>query len=171
MIDVFLNTNTPIKDIPRALRGFESSCVMVRNGGPTEIWQEGPSGWAKREPGLTLYDDLSHEHIELVAYTVDFGGCMSDLVGDGMPLLLTSEEASEWLQHMRRYQYQLEDAIGCSINVKSGPLCALAAFPLGEFKTMVDENASWGGKVVDWVLKAQRAGADEVGIVISHTKQ
>lgn len=143
---------------------------MVRNGGPTEVWERGPNGWAKRTPGLTLYEHLSHEHVQLIAYTVDFGGCMSDLVGDGMSMMLTREEAAEWLQHMKRYQYQLEDAIGCSINVESGRLCALASFPLGEFKTMVDKNASWGGKVADWVLQCQKAGADEVGIAISHVE-
>jgi hypothetical protein len=65
--------------------------------------------------------------------------------------------------------YQLEDAIGCSIDVQ-GRICALACFSLYDFKTIVDKDASWGPKVVEWVIRAQKAGADEVGLVISHAR-
>ncbi|MGO1602821.1 MULTISPECIES: hypothetical protein [unclassified Halomonas] len=83
--------------------------------------------------------------------------------------LLFPEEAAAFLTHMERYQYQLEGAIGCSINVHSGRSCALACFSLCEFKTMVDKDASWGPKVVDWVMQTQKAGADEAGLVIPHS--
>lgn len=169
MIDAFLRTNTPIQDIPSALSGFDSHCVQVRNGGPTEVWERGPNGWARRKPGLTIFDNLCHEHMELIAYTVAFGGGFSETVGNGMPLPFTDEEAAALLAHMERYQYQLEDSIGCSIDVH-GRTCALACFSLCEFKTMVDKDACWGSKVVDWVIRAQKAGADEVGLVISHSR-
>lgn len=108
--------------------------------------------------------------MELVAYTVAFGGGFSDCVSDGMALLLSEGEAAALLTHMERYQYQLEDAIGCSINVK-GRSCALACFSLSEFKKMVDREASWGPKVIAWVKQVQAAGADEVGLVIAHARE
>lgn len=171
MIDVFLKTNTPIGvgDIATALSGFDAKCVQVRNGGPTEIWERGEKGWA-RQSDFFGFNVLCPELIELVAYTVAFGGGFSDLVGDGMVLRLTDEEALAFLAHMERYKYQLEDAIGCSVNV-SGRSCASANLPLSEFKTMVDKNAVWGPKVVDWVTQAQKAGADEVGLVISNIRK
>ena len=167
MIDIFLKTNTPILDIASALSGFDSQCVLVRNGGPTEVWERGENGWI--QTGYIGFNVLCPDHIELVAYTVSFDGGSSELVGDGLVLQLTDEEAVAFLAYMERFQYQLEDAIGCSIDV-SGRSCALACFPLGEFKTMVDRNAIWGPKVVDWVIQAQKAGADEVGLVISNAK-
>ena len=170
MIDAFLKTNTPILDIASALSGFDSQRVLVRNGGPTEVWERGENGWTLGQPGFTGFNVLCPDHIELVAYTAAFGGGSSELVGDGLALSLTYDEAVAFLAYMERFQYQLEDAIGCSINV-SGRSCALACFPLGEFKTMVDRTAIWGPKVMDWVIQAQKAGADEVGLVISNAKK
>lgn len=170
MIDVFLKTNTPILDMVSALSGFDSQCVQVRNGGPTEVWERGEKGWAQCQQAYMGFNMLCHEHIELIAYTVAFGGGSSELVNDGMVLPFTDKEAVAFLAYMEQFQYQLEDAIGCSISV-SGRSCALASFPLSEFKVMVDKTAIWGPKVVDWVIQAQKAGADEVGLVISNTKK
>lgn len=169
MIDVFIKTNTPISDIPTALSGFDSKRVQVRNGGATEVWERSDQGWSKDQSGFTLFNQLCPDLFELVAYSAVFGGGYSELIGDGMVLSFANEEAGSLLAYLERYQYQLEDAIGCSINA-AGRSCALACFPLGTFKAMVDKEASWGGKVVDWVINVQKAGADEVGLVISHVQ-
>lgn len=169
MIDVFLKTNTPIQDIPSALSGFQSRRVQVRNGGTTETWEKTSSGWRK-QPRIGCYEDLCPDHIELIAYTVVFGGGYGEAINDCISLTLPENEAVAWLRHMESYKYDLEDAIGCSINVGSGRHCALAIFALGEFKTMVDRDAIWGARVVDWFNRAKIAGADEVGIAISHKK-
>lgn len=170
MIDVFLKTNTPIVDVASALSGFDSQRVLVRNGGPTEVWERSENGWAMGKLGFTGFNVLCPDYIELVAYTVAFGGGYSEPVGDGMGLPLNDDEAVAFLAYMERFQYQLEDAIGCSINV-SGRSCALACIPLGEFKTMVDKTAVWGPKVMAWVIEVQKSGADEVGLVISNSKK
>lgn len=167
MIDVFVKVNTPMKDVPAMLDGMDASCVMVRNGGPTEVWEKQGGEWQSREPGMTRYDALASDIVELVAYDVTFGGGFSELVGDGMGLRLSKDEADAFITDMKKYHYRVEDAIGCSVNV-DGRSCALACFPLGEFKTMVDLKAPWGSPVADWINHVKKAGADEVGIVISH---
>lgn len=169
MIDVFLETNTAIQDIPAALSGFDVGRIQVRNAGPTEIWERNQGGgWAKSQVRNTTFEQLSHEHIELGAWTVAFGGGFSEVVADGLPLLLTENEAIAFLEHFARYQYQLEDAIGCSVNNVDGRACALACFSVREFKAMVDRNSKWGSKIADWVIKSQKCGMDEVGIVIAY---
>ncbi|MBK2341707.1 hypothetical protein IBE33_09310 [Francisella philomiragia] len=169
MIDVFLTVNTPIKDVKSALNGFDSNCIQVRNGGDTEIWKRGTNGWEiEQQPGSTFFDKLCDEHIELVAYTLAFGGGFSDEI-EGTTLSFTNEESIDFFTHMRKYQYRLEDSIGCSI-ISSGRSCALSCLYLGEFKRMIDKKASWSQKVIDWVIKVQKLGADEVGIIIPHAK-
>lgn len=170
MIDVFLKTNTVIKDIPSALSGFDCQCVQVRNGGATETWKKSSSGWRK-QPRIGCYEDLCPDHIELIAYTVVFGGGYGEAIDDCMSLTLHKDEADAWLRHMERYKYDLEDAIGCSIYANSGRNCALAIFALGKFKTMVNVDAIWGPRIVEWFNLAKIAGADEVGIAISHEKR
>lgn len=170
MINVFLKTNTKIKDIPSALSGFDCQYVQVRNGGATEVWEKSSSGWRK-QPGIGRYEDLCPDHIEFIAYTVIFGGGYGEAIDDCVSLTLQKDEAVAWLQHMERYKYNLEDAIGCSINVESGHHCALAILSLGKFKTMVDVDAIWGTRVVEWFNRAKIAGADEVGVAISHKKE
>lgn len=171
MIDVFLRTNTPITDIPKALSGFDCQRVLVRNGGPTEIWQRTPEGWARDQPGITVYEDLSHDHIELAAYRAGAGG--SAPVEDIPTLLLEGADASEWLAYMERYRYSLEDAIGCNVDVELQDktiTCAAALFPLSEFKSFHRAPAipkELARKILDWVEHALAAGADQIDAVIA----
>lgn len=169
-VDVFLKTNTPIQDVPAALRGFDCQRVQVRNGGTTETWERGAGGWRK-QPRIGCYEDLCSDCVEFSAYTVAFGGGGDPIDGDGMLLSLSEDEATDWLRHMERYKFRLEDAIPCSIQTASGHHCALAVFPLGEFKTMVEPDAIWGPRVIDWVRRLRSAGADEVSVAISYKKK
>lgn len=170
MIDVFLRANTPIADIPKVLAGFDCNRVSVRNGGPTEIWQQTPKGWQKDTPGMTLYEDLTAAYIDLVAYRYERVGYISDLVGDGMVLHLPDTEATEWLVTMEPHRYAIEDAIGCSVNVEHAGqsyVCAAPTFAVSEFKNLTDPATVLGRKILDWVNQIIAAGADQVGMSIS----
>ena len=177
MIDVFLRTNTPIADVKAALSGFDCNCVLVRNGGPTELWERSPDGWKKGAAGMTLYEDLTPTFIGFSGYRYERPGCLSDLVKkpgcyDGMPLDLDSVEAEEWLASMAwpGHRYALEDAIDCSINVEhEGEVieCAAPTFALSDFKNLLDPDTPLGQKLLAWVDQILQAGADQVGAAIS----
>lgn len=170
MIDVFLRTNTRITDIPKALAGFDCSRICVRNGGPTEIWQRTEEGWQKDTPGMTLFEDLTSDYIDLIAYRYERVGYISDLVGDGMVLHLDDTEAAEWLAAMEPRRYTIEDAIGCSVNVEHAGqsyVCAFPTFAVSDFKNLTDPATVLGRKILDWVNQIIAAGADQVGMSIS----
>lgn len=169
MIDVFIDTNTPIDDIPKALSGFAvGSRVRVRNWGPTELWVHTPNGWEKDQPGMTLYENLSPEHIELFGYVNQWG--LSEPI-DAQPLRLTESEAKEWLASMQRHQYRLEDGIGCSVNIKVDDhtvTCAVATFALSEFKQhIIQPGTELNNKILAWAGDMLRAGADAIDVCIA----
>lgn len=168
MIDAFLRTNTPITDIPKALSGFDCNCVLVRNDGPTEIWHRTDEGWERSQPGMTLYEDLRPDYIDLCAYRSEWAA--SDLVEGGMPLVLEHGEAQEWLAAMERNRYALEDAIGCTVAVEHEGqeiICASALFALSEFKSLSKPSTALDKKILAWVDRALAAGADQVGVAIA----
>lgn len=170
MIDVFLFANTPITNVQAALAGFDCKRVMVRNGGPTEVWQRTPAGWQQDTPGMTLFDDLKADYIGFVAYRYERAGFISGLVGDGMVMPLTGDEAAEWLAVMEPHRYAIEDAIGCSVNVETGGksyVCAAPIFAISDFKEITDPSTALGVKILVWVKQIQDAGADQVGMSIS----
>lgn len=173
MIDVFIRVNTPIADIPKALSGFDCKRVLVRNGGPTEVWhQTADEGWRRDEPGMTLYEDLRPDYIDMAAYLLD--GVVTSPVGDGMPLRLNCAEAREWLTAMERHRYALEDAIGCRVNVERGGeviVCAAADIALSEFKSITDMSTPLAHKILAWIDRALASGADQINVCIAVARQ
>lgn len=170
MIDVFLETNTRIADVRAVLAGFDCHCVKVRNGGPTEVWKRTAAGWEQDTPGMTLFEELTPEYIDLVAYHFKRPGSCSELVGDGMVLVLSNEEAAEWLATVAPHRYVIEDAIGCSVNVDAGGktyICAAPTFAISEFKRITDVETALGRKILAWITQVQAAGADQVGMSIT----
>lgn len=169
MIDIFIKTNTPIDDIPKALSGFaDGSRVQVRNGGPTEVWVYTTNGWIKDRPGITLYEDLSADHIELFGYVTKWG--LTEPIS-APPLRLAEDEAKEWLASMERRQYLLEDGVGCSVNVDvDGRIvtCAVATFALSEFKQhVIQPGTELNNKILIWVDGILKAGADAIDVCIA----
>lgn len=168
MIDILLHANTPVIDIPKALSGFDCNRALVRNGGPTEIWQRTADGWALDKPGMTLYEDLSAEHISLCAYRAE--ACGSVPVEGVTVLTLDGEEAFEWLTSIERHRYALEDAIGCTVSVEHQDkeiVCASALFSLSEFKSLNRTSTDLGKKIQAWVDSALKASADQVEAAIA----
>jgi hypothetical protein len=170
MIDIFVRTNTPIADVQAALSGFNCNRVMVRNGGPTEVWQRIEDGWRKDQPGLYLYEDLVSTYVDFHACRYERSSMLSDLVIDGMTLHLDSVEAEEWLAAMEKHRYALEDAIGCSVNVEHGAkmiVCAAPLFAVSAFKKFLEPDTTVGRKLLGWVDRILSAGADQVGAAIA----
>lgn len=172
MIDVFIRTNTPIDDIPKALSGFAAgSTVQVRNGGPTEVWVHTPNGWVKDRPGMTLLECLSSDYIELCGYVNKWA--FSEPV-DAKSLRLTEDEAKQWLASMERHRYLLEDGIGCSVNIEVDNhtlTCAVATFALSEFKQHVTKpGTELNDKILAWADDMLKAGADAIDVCISWNK-
>lgn len=169
MIDVFIKTNTPIDYIPKALSGLaEGSRVQVRNGGPTEVWAHTTKGWVKDQPGMTLYEDLSADHIELWGYVTKWG--LTEPI-NAPSLRLTEDEAEEWLASMERRRYLLEDGIGCSVNVDvDGRIvkCSVATFALSEFKQYaIEPGTKLNDKILVWADGMLKAGADAIDVCIA----
>ncbi|HGK7311025.1 hypothetical protein [Aeromonas caviae] len=169
MIDVFIQTNTPIDDIANALSGFAAgSRVQVRNGGPTELWVHTPSGWEKEQPGMILYESLSPKHIEFFGYVTEWGFTKPI---DARSLRLTENEAKEWLTSMERRQYLLEDGIGCSINMDVDDhvvTCAVVTIALSEFKQYaIQPGGALNDKILAWAGDMLKAGADAIDICIA----
>ncbi|MCA7889054.1 hypothetical protein LGM58_38395 [Burkholderia contaminans] len=173
MIDVFLRVNTPIPDIPKALAGFDCSRVLVRNGGPTEVWKRTADRcWMRDQPGMTLYEDLRPDYIDLAAFLSR--GVVTGPVGDGMPLLLDPMEAREWLAAMEQHRYAFEDAIGCTVGVEHEDkdiVCAAAHFGLSEFKSMMNWSSPLAQRILVWSDRALAAGADEICASVAIAKQ
>lgn len=168
MIDIFIRANTPIADIPKVLSGFDCNRVLVRNGGPTTIWQRTAAGWAMDEPGMTLYEALSADYVSLCAYRADAGGSVP--VDGVMMLTLDNEEAREWLASMEYHRYALEDAIGCTVRVEhqGGEIvCAAALFALSDFKWMNRASPELAKKILSWTDTALAAGADQIDAAIA----
>ena len=120
---------------------------------------------------MTVYEDLSHDYIDLAAYRAGAGGSAPV---EGMPsLLLEDADASEWLAYMERYRYSLEDAIGCTVGVEhqgKTVTCAAALFPLSEFKSLHRAPAmprELARKILDWIERALAAGADQIDAAIA----
>lgn len=171
MIDVFLQTNTRIADVRAVLAGFDCQRVLVRNDGPTEVWKRTTAGWEQESPGMTLFEDLTPEYIDLVAYNFKRPGSCSELVGDGMVLVLSDDEAAEWLATAAPHRYVIEDAIGCTVNVVGKDfVCAAPTFAISEFKRITDVETALGRKILAWIGQVQAAGADQVGMSISKKK-
>ncbi|GGM25271.1 hypothetical protein ACFQDN_21825 [Pseudomonas asuensis] len=168
MIDVFIRTNTTITDIAKALSGFDCNRVQVRNGGPTEIWQRTSEGWVVDEPGMTLYEDLSANYIELYGYVTKHG--LTEPI-NAPSLRLSGDEAGEWLASMERRRYLLEDSIGCSVNVAvDGRIvkCAVATFALSEFKQRaIEPGTELNDKILVWAADMLKAGADAIDVCIA----
>jgi len=169
VIDVFVRTNTPISDIPKALSGLaDGSRVQVRNGGPTEIWEHTPKGWVKGQPGMTLYEDLSADYVELLGYVTKYGHTKPI---DAPSLRLASDEAKEWLVSMQRHRYLLEDGIGCSVDADvDGRIvnCAVATFALSEFKQRaIQPGTDLNEKILVWADDMLKAGADSIDVCIA----
>lgn len=169
MIDVFVLTNTPIRDIPKALSGLaEGSRVQVRNGGPTEMWLHTPNGWIEEKPGITLYEDLSAEHVELLGYVTKYGHTKPI---DAPSLRLDSEEAKEWLASIEHCRYLVEDGIGCSVDANvDGRIvnCAVATFALSDFKQrVIKPGTKLNDKILVWADEMLKAGADAIDVLIA----
>lgn len=168
MIDVFLRTNTPIRDIRKALGGFDCNRVCVRNGGPTEIWQRTAHGWERDVPGMTLFEDFRPDYIGLDAHRRE--GVVSRPVGDAKPLRMDRTEAQDWLAAMEPNRYALEDAIGCTVGVEhegKAIVCAWAFIPMSEFKSMTMPTTPLAQKILAWADRALKAGADEISATIA----
>lgn len=170
LIDAFLRTNTKLNDVGKVLHGFDCQRVMVRNAGlPTELWQRTADGWRRDRPQMTLFDDLCPKAVELSAFRTAPGGAVIEFVGDDpMALRFNEVEAAEWLAAMEPHRYAVEDAIGCTGGIEGcEALCAIATFPLADFKSMTVPKTQLGQRVVKWIDRVHAAGADQVGATIS----
>ncbi len=170
MIDVFLRASTPIADIHKVLGGLDCNHVQVRNcGQPTEMWQRKNDGW-KRDttPGRCLYKDLLPDYLGFSAFRSEAGGAGSHLVDEAIDLLLSCGEAREWLEEMALHQYALEDAIGFRHRVDGVEnACAVALLSMSDFKAMTKPSSPLKQKILEWVDRAQAAGADQIGVIIA----
>lgn len=168
MIDVFIEVNTPIADIRQALNGFACNRVLIRNGGPTEVWQRTGNVWAKTRPGMCLFEDLCSKYVGFFAY---YGEGCGMLLVEGFPeLILSHDEAREWLSSMRCNHYKIEDAIGSSVGVTVDGReihCASADIAISEFKSFHYEPTALNRKILDWTRGALSAGADQISAAIS----
>jgi hypothetical protein len=169
MIDVFINTQAPITDVPAFLAGLGDQRVKLRDGGPTQVWERHAGTWQRDErPGLTLFEDLCPQRIEFTAYRLD--GVMADLVQDGMTLGLEDAEAADWFGLAESHRYKIEDGIGCSCNAdhKGGVIeMAMAELDPVDFVNIVDPDSDLGRKVADWARDAVAAGANRLTAFIS----
>ncbi|QUE78367.1 hypothetical protein KCX70_23040 (plasmid) [Stutzerimonas stutzeri] len=168
MIDVFIRANTAVADIAKALSGFDCNRVQIRNGGPTEIWQRTAEGWVKDQPGMTLYEDLSANYIELYGYVTQCG--LTEPI-NAPSLRLSGGEAEEWLMSMERHRYLVEDGIGCSVNADvDGRIikCAVVTFALSEFKQRaIKPGTELNDRILLWADDMLRAGADAIDVCIA----
>lgn len=169
MIDVFLRSNTLIPDIRKALGGLDCNCVLVRNGGPTEIWQRMADGWERdTTPGMTFFEDLLPSYLYFSAFRSEAGGVGNHQVDEVMSLPLSCDEAREWLASMDPHRYALEDALACTVSVAGVEnACVVALFSMAEFKSMTRPSTLLAQKILEWVDRALAAGADRICAVIS----
>lgn len=176
LIDVFLKTNARIEDIPAALSGFTCQRILVRNGGPSQLWQRNGDAWQQTEPGMTLYEQLTSEYISFYAYTLDRANNSSTLV-DGdiniISVLLSAPESEAWLESMLKHRYLLEDRIDSTVNAivnKKTIVCGTASFSILDFKNTLDIESKLGHRLLEWVNRIVPLGADQVVICISLKK-
>ncbi|MBZ0287583.1 MAG: hypothetical protein K8I30_08205 [Anaerolineae bacterium] len=170
MIDVFLRTNTLIADIHKALGGLDCNHVQVRNcGQPTEMWQRAGDGWkCASSPAVTLYEDLLPDYLSFSAFRSEAGGAGTHFVDEVMGLLLSCDEARGWLAEMVPHQYEIEDAIGFTHRVDGVVnACAVALLSMSDFKAMTQPSNPLAQKILEWVDRAQTAGADQIGVTIA----
>jgi len=136
------------------------------------MWQRTGRAWAKTKPGMLLFGDLCESYVGFCAY---YGKGCGMLLVDGYPqLVLTHDEAREWLSSMQSSQYMIEDAIGCSIGVTVDGRevhCASADIPMSEFKSLHYELTELNEKILDWAGRALSAGADQVSASIAINPQ
>jgi hypothetical protein len=173
MIDVFIKTNSPIKDVQTSLSGFAvGTLVQVRNGGATELWNCTPAGGEKVDQGMSIFEKLLPEHIEFFGY-VNFYGYTEPV--NAVSLKLTQNESKEWLTSMERHRYLIEDGIGCSVDMKINDrtvTCAVATFALSTFKQhVISPGTELNNKILAWAGEMLKAGADAIEVCIPLSKK
>jgi hypothetical protein len=173
LIDVFLRTNTRIEDIPAVLSGFTCQRILVRNGGPSQLWQKSGDTWEQTEPGMALYEDLTTEHISFYPYVLDRKNNSSMTIeGDinELSIILTETESKDWLDSMLSHRYLLEDQIDSTVNAivnKKTIACGTASFSVIDFKNTLNLETELGHRLLDWVNRMIPLGTDQVVICIS----
>ena len=182
MITMWLRSMAPIPHVPTALAGFpDGSRVIVRDGGPTQLWTSGPYGWRREEPGMTLFDDLEPSHVSFDAYYFSRASVTNMMVRDAATLRLDEPDAAAWLDAMEPHRYTIEDAIGCTIDVDATLdghpeaqdsiypdfiECVLASFPTSQMKSMTDPKDPVGARLLAWIDQVAPLGADEISVTI-----
>ncbi|MBP8275345.1 MAG: hypothetical protein KAX55_00430 [Propionivibrio sp.] len=175
MIDVFLRSNHRIEDVGAFIAKLDCSRVMVRDGGPTQIWERVAKTWQKSLPGMTLFEDLTAELIEFCPYRYSATD-ITDYPIDGEAALqfrLSPEDAATWLTLANKRQYVIEDGIGCSVDVPDGEgyrECACCDIAVRDFKDIADPATDLGDRLQKWCERAIAAGADQIVAFISTRK-
>lgn len=166
MIDVFLHSNHRIENVEAFIAGLPCSRVMVRDGGPTEVWERVNGMWKKALPGMTLFEDLTSELIEFCAYRYSPANVTDyPIEGDEGRIRLSAQDAALWLELVGNRRYVIEDGIGCSVDVSDGDgfrECACGGIGVRDFKDIADPATDLGRRLQEWCEKAIAAGADQI---------